>query len=99
MFKEIRKNLVESSDGFSVEILGRAGIKYKESSEVLFVDSEMLCFPHGYGMVIYKNRMRDMEAPVGEYKSIDDKKRSEIAENIRKAFLFWGLEIEIEESY
>ena len=52
MFKEIRTNVVESDEGFSVEVLGRTGIKYTEGSKTLIVDSEVLLGPHG--MMIIK---------------------------------------------
>lgn len=97
MFKKINESIAESSDGISVERLGRGGIKYKEGPKTYYVDSEMLSGPHG--MVIYKNRIKDFESPIGSYEPIDDKKRDEIVENIRQAFLVWGYEIEIGEGY
>jgi hypothetical protein len=42
MFKETRKNVVESDEGFSIEVLGRTGIKYTEGEKTMFVDSEVL---------------------------------------------------------
>jgi hypothetical protein len=78
-------------------LLGRAGIKYKEGSKTFYVDSEMEVGP--YEMVIYKKRVRNWESPIGSYEEIDDKKKNEIVENIRRALLFQGRKIEIEESY
>ena len=37
----------ESSDGFSVEVLGRTGLRYREGDRQMFVDSEALTGPSG----------------------------------------------------
>ncbi len=97
MLKEIRKNIIESDEGFSVELVGRGGIKYKEGSKPYSVDSEILISPAGYGLIIYKARIKNCESPNGICEPVVDKKKDEIVENIRKAFLFWGYKIEIQE--
>ncbi len=109
MFKKIRGNRVESDEGFSVETLGRGGIKYKEGSKAFYVDSEMTVdraivigteFLGGsYGWLVYKNRIKNWESPIGSFEPIDADKRDKIVENIRKALLFLGYRIEIEDSY
>jgi hypothetical protein len=45
MFTSPRPNLCESSDGFSVEVLGRTGLRYCEGGRQMFVDSEVLSGP------------------------------------------------------
>lgn len=97
MLKKIRNNLVESDEGFSVEILGRAGIKYKDQSDAFYVDSEIEC--GHYDMVIYKKRIREFEAPMRNYEQIDDNKKGEIVENTRRALLYLGYKVEIEDLY
>ena len=52
MFKKIRNNFAESDEGFSVETLGRGGIKYKQGSDTFYVDSEI--GGGGYVMLVYK---------------------------------------------
>src|SRR5262245_49392708 len=37
-----RRNLYVSSDGFSMEVLGRTGLRYREAGREMFVDSEVL---------------------------------------------------------
>ncbi len=92
MFKETKTNVVESDEGFSVEVLGRTGIKYTEGEKTMFVDSEVLSGPHA--MAIYKKSIKNWQTPNCE--PICDTKRDKIVENIRRAFLFvWGVEIEI----
>lgn len=91
MFKEICKNVVESDEGFSIKVLGRTGIEYAEGEKSMFVDSEILSGPHG--MMVRKKSIIKWKGQNSE--PVDDKKRDEIVENIRRAFLFWGFEIEI----
>ena len=50
MFKFTGPNIVESSDGFSVEVLGRTGLLYREGDRKMFVDSEVLMGPSGMGI-------------------------------------------------
>jgi hypothetical protein len=54
IFTSPRLNLYESSDGFSVEVLGRTGPRYREERRQMFVDSEVLT--GSSGIVVYKDR-------------------------------------------
>jgi len=90
----LKKNVVESDKGFSVQVLGRAGIKYVEGSKSMVVDSELLIGP--YYMVIYKKSIMNWKE---NSEHIDQNKKDEMVQNIREAFLFLGLEITIEEDY
>jgi len=92
MFKTPRPNLYESSEGFSVEILGRTGLCYREGDRKMFVDSEVLLGPSGMG--VYKSSIKQWDPP-HESENIDEIKRKQIIENIRKAFHFQGFEIEV----
>ena len=124
MFSTPRNNVVESDEGFYVEVLGRTGLKYVEGSRAVFIDSEVLMGPHG--MAIDKKSIKNWQIPSGDIDSpekdklirdvhevtlvgdsflfegftleeaIDDNTRDEIIENVRKAFLFQGFEIEID---
>jgi hypothetical protein len=92
MFKIPRVNVIESDEGFSVEVLGRTGVRYIESSKELRVDSEFLV--SSSGLVIYKNSIRSWEPPFAN-EIIDENKRAAIVDNIRRAFQFRGVEIDI----
>jgi hypothetical protein len=47
MFTIPRTNVVSSDEGFSVEVLGRIGIEYREGGKSMFADSEVLAVGHG----------------------------------------------------
>ena len=91
MFTNPRPNLYESSEGFSVEVLGMTGMRYHEGTRQLFVYSEVLQID---GTVIYTGRMRHWDAPHQE-ETISDTERDRIVENIRKAFNFYGFELQV----
>ena len=61
MFTSQGPNLYKSSDGFSVEVLGRAGLRYGEANRQMFVDSEVLTGP--YGMAVYKDTIQKSDPP------------------------------------
>lgn len=56
-----RPNCYEGSDGYSVEILGRTGLRYREGPRSMFVDSEVLATPGG--IVIYTSTIARWEPP------------------------------------
>jgi hypothetical protein len=84
-------NVIECDEGFSVEVLGRTGLRYREHDLVIFVDSEVLVGPTG--LVIYSERI-NVESPTGKVLSNEDKSRT--IENTRLAFRFDGFEIQVE---
>jgi hypothetical protein len=61
MFTSQGPNLYKSSDGFSVEVLGRTGLRYGEANRQMFVDSEVLTGP--YGMAVYKDTIQKWDPP------------------------------------
>ena len=61
MFFVPRVNVVESDAGFSIEILGRTGMKYREGEKSLFVDSEVLV--QGKGIAISSKSIREWDPP------------------------------------
>jgi len=61
MFTTPKPNLYVSSDGFSVEVLGRTGLCYCEGGKKMFVDSEVLTGDSG--MVVYKSRIQKWDSP------------------------------------
>ena len=92
MFFIPRVNVVESDTGFSVEVLGRTGLCYREGDRSLKVDSEVLMGPTG--TVIDASSIRTW-APPHEKEVIEDTRRKQIVENIKAAFRFQGFEIEV----
>jgi hypothetical protein len=94
MFREPRVNVIESDQGYSVEVLGRVGLKYTEGDKSLTVDSEVLM--GSSGMVVYKSSIRRWDPPHSG-QAIDKSTKERITNNIRAAFRFKGYEIEIDE--
>lgn len=93
MFKEPRVNVIESDQGYSVQVLGRVGLKYTEGERSLIVDSEVLMGPSG--MVVYKSSIRRWDPPHSA-QVIDKAAKEQIINNIREAFRFKGYEIEVD---
>jgi hypothetical protein len=90
-FSKSRPNFVESEDGFSVEVLGRTGLRYAERGRSLFVDSEALAVP---GVVIYVNSMRAWDSPF-ENEALTDSDRDRMISNIRDTFASQGETLEV----
>lgn len=92
MFNIPKVNVIESDDGFSVEVLGRTGLRYFENGKSLRINSEVLAGPSG--MIIYTDSIIRWESP-NEMEEIDTVKRKVIVENIRNAFHFRDIEIQV----
>ena len=92
MFTSPRPNVYESSEGFSVEVLGRTGLCYREAGRQMFVDSEVLIGPSA--MAIYKDTIRKWDSPYDNV-PVTDPDRHRILNNIRDAFRSQGFEIDV----
>jgi hypothetical protein len=92
MFTSPQPNLYESSDGFSVEVLGRTGLHYREAGREMFVDSEVLT--GSSGMAVYKDTIEKWDSP-NENVPVTESDRERILNNIRDAFRFQGFEIDV----
>jgi hypothetical protein len=92
MFRIPRLNVIESDEGFSVEVLGRTGLLYVEGNRSLHIDSEVLAGPSA--LALFKHSIRNWDSPF-DGETIDEDKIKMIVENIRQAFRFRGIEIEI----
>jgi hypothetical protein len=90
MFKSTKRNVIESDEGFSVEVLGRTGLLYTEGARKLRVDSELLAGPPG--LAIYRSSIRAWEPP-HQNDPLDESRRAAILDNIRRALEFEGVEI------
>jgi hypothetical protein len=87
-----RVNVIESTEGFSVEVLGRTGLCYREGDWSRRVDSEVLMGPRG--MMIIAPSIRTWNPPYAD-ELIDEARRKQIVERIQAAFRFRGFEIEV----
>ena len=92
MFVIPRVNVIQSDEGFSVEILDLTRLVYTEGSKSLDIDSEVLAGPAG--LAIYKDSIQSWNPPHGG-DTIDEAERDAIVENIRRAFRFQGFEIHV----
>ena len=92
MFTSQGPNLYNSSDGFSVEVLGRTGLRCGQANRQMFVDSEVLTGPSG--MAVYKDTIQKWDPPY-ENVSVLDSDRDRILNNIREAFRSQGFEINV----
>ncbi|MGA1987724.1 MAG: Imm74 family immunity protein [Candidatus Sulfotelmatobacter sp.] len=92
MFFVPRVNVVESDAGFSIEILGRTGMKYREGEKSLFVDSEVLV--QGKGIAISSKSIREWDPPYTA-SPISPEKRDAIINNIRQAMEYQNEPLEV----
>jgi hypothetical protein len=93
-----------SGNGFTIELLGRAGLKYTEGSMVVFVDGEVLVGSSDY--VVYENGMGpwdgyvDASAPLvpsdKDPRRLPEHERKRIIVNIKAAFTANGMVLEVE---
>ena len=90
MFKIPKVNVIESDEGFSVEVLDRTGLLYTEGAKSMRINSEILVSPGR--IAIIKKSIRAWNPP---YKNeiIDDVKQKTIIDNLRRAIEFQGDDI------
>ncbi|HVU01154.1 MAG TPA: hypothetical protein VHE30_05355 [Polyangiaceae bacterium] len=81
--------MIESTEGFSVEVLGQTGLLYRERARSARIDSEVLSGPAG--IVIYADSVKCW----ADGTAIDEQTARQIVENVRAAFRFRGLEIDV----
>lgn len=94
MFSSPRVNLIESDEGFSVEVLGRTGLRYVEGQKSMFIYSEFLVASSSRVLVLYASSIRSWDPPHSA-EIVDDTVKNRIIENIRAAFRFHGHEIDV----
>lgn len=92
MFSIPRVNVVASDEGFSVEVLGRTGIEYREGARSVFVDSEVLAV--GKGIAVFSDSIKNWQPP-HECDGITANERMRILENIRRAMEFRNQPVQI----
>jgi Immunity protein 74 len=92
MFFVPKVNVIASDEGFSVEVLGRTGIEYREGDRAMFVDSEVLAA--GHGIAIFKASLKCWKPP-HDTEPLSDEKKREILRNISSAIGFRKQPVEI----
>jgi hypothetical protein len=95
MFRIPRVNVIESDDGFSVEMLGRTDLKYTEGNHSVSINCERLASSSPYLYVIYKSSIQRWDPPPWD-QMINTSERERIINNIREAFRSQGKEIDVE---
>lgn len=90
MFSSDNPNLIKSDEGFSVQVLGQAGLRYQQGGRSLRISSEVLASPHG--VVVYQSSIQRWEEG---NESIGDEERRSIVDNIRRAFAFRRIKVEV----
>jgi hypothetical protein len=88
-FTEPRANLIQSDAGFSLEVLGRTGLRYVENGKVMIVDSEVLAAPGA--IAVFRDSIKRWEPP-DDTALADDSERSRISANIERALVPQGYE-------
>jgi hypothetical protein len=82
-FWKPRTNVVESSLGFSTEVLGRTGMLYTEGARSLHLYSEVLAKPNAVS--IWRDSIKRWDPP-NDAEPISDQEREQIIQNIQRAF-------------
>lgn len=92
MIESPRSNLYVSSNGFSVEVLGRTGMRYTTGSRSLSIDSEVLDGPSGIGL--YSSSISRWDSPhESDVLTMDE--RTVILANIQEVFAHLGFSVSI----
>lgn len=89
---EPQPNVIESSAGFSVRVLGRTGLRYEERGRSVWIDSEVLAKPRSIAM--NKDSIKYWEGSDSD--KVSDADRDRIASNIKRAFEACGYELQVQ---
>ena len=94
-FTEPEPNVIESSCGFAVRVLGRTGMRYTEGEHSVWIDSEVLATP--FGLVMYPPSMRVWEGP--EPREVSEPERERVVNNIKRAFAACSYQLDVAEPF
>lgn len=94
-FTEPEPNLIESSQGFSVRVLGRTGIRYSAGGRSVWIDSEVLAEPVSIAMFPSSIQFWEGDDP----SRVADREREQIVENIKRAFDACGYRLQVAEPF
>ena len=96
-FSEPESNVIESSAGFSVRMLGRTGMRYTEGCRSIEIDSEVGGASQPV-VAMFKSSIRVWKTP--DYpEPVTDSDRDRIVANIRRAFDACGRGLHIQEPF
>jgi hypothetical protein len=94
-FSEPEPNVIESTSGYSVKVLGRTGMRYTEGGRSVWIDSEVLAKPKA--IVMSKNSIKFWEGLEPGKVSGEDMDR--IVHNIERAFAARGYELQVRQLF
>jgi hypothetical protein len=92
MFTVPRVNVIESDEGFSVQVLGRTGMRYREGGRSVLIDSEVLA--PGKGIAVFVDSIKNWQTRDGE-KPVTTQERKMIVARIEAAIAFKGEPLEL----
>lgn len=84
-------NVYRSPDGFSIEVLGRTGLRYRENGRSYFVDAEVLAPPGG--IAVYRGSVVQEKSSV-ESLPVSNQARKRILSNIHALLSARGLPVD-----
>ena len=94
-FSEPEPNVIQSSTGFSVRVLGRTGMQYTEGERSVWIDSEVPATPRAIAM--FKETIRAWDGPdPGEMSATE---RDRITGNIKRAFEACGYDLQVQGAF
>lgn len=91
-FTEPEPNVIASTEGFQVRVLGRVGMRYTEGERSVRINSEVLAVPNAIAMLTPSIRV--WEGPDPEPVAAADRDR--IVENIKRAFDACGYHLRVQ---
>ena len=94
MYKITPHKAVVSDEGFSVEILGRTGIRYTEGNKNLFIDSEVLAASSSHGLAMFTDSIQHWDPP-HQNEMIEENQKRKIVDNVCQACHFYGIDIQV----
>ena len=91
-FSEPEPNVIESSTGYSVRVLGQTGMRYTEGHCSVWIDSEVLA--KSGAIALYKDSIKAWDSP-DDPEQLNDTDRNRISENVKRAFESRGYELQV----
>ena len=86
-FTEPEPNVIESTAGFSIRVLGRTGLRYSEGDRTAWIDSEVLAAPRSIAIAMMS--MKAWDSPSGP-EQVTEADRDRVQRNIERAFVGCG---------
>lgn len=96
VFSEPAPNVIESSAGYSIRVLGRTGLEYSERGRSVWLDSEVRAKPRA--IAIYTGSAKVWMDP-DQPEPLSDADRTRVVANIERAFTACGYEPQMHEPF